>query len=137
MSVPKRLFAVLTEFPTRRSFGAVIASRRQEMELSKREVARHVGFTDSMLARIELNERNPDIKYLPALARKLNIELSALSLLFLRSRAPHVYAAFIRTPSAHQNKLDALPPAVQETVLKTIDKLYNQERERRTFRRLA
>lgn len=101
------------------------------MELTKREVARRVGFTDTMLARIELGQRTPDIKYLPAMARALRIELRAFSMLFLRERAPRVYAAMIEA-STVQNRLDALPLAVRETVIDMIDKLHDQEYERRS-----
>jgi transcriptional regulator with XRE-family HTH domain len=128
---PARLFPVLTEFPPRRSFGSVISHRREEMGLTKREVARRIGFTDSMLARTERGERSPDIKYLSLIARTLRIELGALSMLFLRERVPRVYAALIETPSI-QNKIDGLPLDLRETVIEMIDRLYNQEHARRS-----
>jgi transcriptional regulator with XRE-family HTH domain len=101
------------------------------MGLTKREVARRIGFTDSMLARTERGERSPDIKYLSLIARTLRIELGALSMLFLRERVPRVYAALIETPSI-QNKIDGLPLDLRETVIEMIDRLYNQEHARRS-----
>lgn len=99
--------------------------------MTKREVAKRIGFTDSMLARTERGERSPDIKYLSAIARTLRIELGALSMLFLRERAPHVYASLIGVSSI-QNKLEGLPRAVRETVIEMIDKLHDQEHARRS-----
>ena len=87
---------LLQEVPARRTFGRVLLERRTEMELTQCDVSEELGFCDTMLGKIEMGKRLPDMKYLPALARILRIDLTLLVELYLRSKSYPVYAAIIR-----------------------------------------
>lgn len=61
------------------TLGQVIAQRRQEMDMTQRELARNVGISNSTVSRIEGTEEfTPDTKTLRAIANVLHIDYNYL-----------------------------------------------------------
>jgi transcriptional regulator with XRE-family HTH domain len=126
----RRSAPVLKDLPERKSFGTVIADRRLELGYRQEDLAREVGFTAAMLGKIENSQRSPDIKYLPAMAQMLRIDLSAFTIVFLKERAPQIYRA-LTGKSAIQQDLNSLSPAVRDTVVRMIGRLTHEELKRK------
>ena len=117
--------------PENTPFSTLIRDRRIELQLRQIDLAKVLHCTDTMVGKMEVGTRFPDIGSLPALAHALKIDLAKMTIAYLRKRCPVVYEAlqyeFFDYDSEANRQLAKLPKDLRATVEGIIDKLVKEE----------
>src|SRR5262249_13352115 len=79
--------------PTSSSFGRVVRSRREELRLSKADLARALHFSISFLDVLETGRRGCDLDDLPRIAAALDLDPQGLAKVYLAERHAKLYKA--------------------------------------------
>lgn len=74
------------------SFGDIIRTRREELNLPLRKVAAELDIDTSILSKIERGERNAISEMIPLLAEILNLDFQNLQVLFLSNKLFNEFA---------------------------------------------
>lgn len=130
----RRTAVILKHLPARRPLGKVITDRRLELGIAQSKLAHHVNLESSMIAKIEDGSRFPDVKYLPAFAKALRIDLVALWMSFMQQRCPEIHRAVsvqFNEPEIMQ-RLNVLPDPLKNTIIDMINSLYLEESREKT-----
>jgi transcriptional regulator with XRE-family HTH domain len=77
-------------------FSRLIRRRREELNLSRAEVAEQIGVTTDAITLIELGYRRLDLDRIPALADALELNRRHLCRQALQERAPQLYRQLFR-----------------------------------------